>query len=102
MTAFAELVEAAQRGDRAAFDELVKATYSETYTLAVRLVNNTDDAADVVQEAYLRAFKSINNFRGDAQFTTWLYRITANCASTYLAKRSKHRHDDIDDAVEVR
>lgn len=93
----AELVAAAQDGDRSAFDELVRLTYAETYTLALRLTNNNDDAADVVQDAYLRAYKSIGSFRGEAQFTTWLYRITANCASTQLSKRNRHRHDELDE-----
>ena len=93
----AELVTAAQEGDRSAFDELVRLTYAETFTLALRLTNNNDDAADVVQDAYLRAYRSIGNFRGEAQFTTWLYRITANCASTNLSKRKRHRHDELDE-----
>lgn len=92
-----QLVVAAQAGDREAFDELVRLTYTETFTLAVRLTNNSDDAADVVQEAYLRAYRNLGGFRGEAQFTTWLYRITANCASTYLTKRTKHRHDELDE-----
>ena len=52
-----------------------------------------DELRDVVQEAYLRAYRSIGSFRGDAQFTTWLYRITANCASTHLGRRRKQQHD---------
>jgi RNA polymerase sigma-70 factor (ECF subfamily) len=97
----AQLVSAAQGGDRVAFDELVRLTYAETYTLAMRLTNNADDAADVVQEAYLRAFRSLDKFRGEAQFTTWLYRITANCASTHLSKRARHRHDELDEDTPV-
>jgi RNA polymerase sigma-70 factor, ECF subfamily len=96
-----KLVTAAQTGDRAAFEQLVKLTYAETYTLALRLTNNDDDAADVVQDAYLRAYRSIGNFRGDAQFTTWLYRITANCASTSLTKRKRHRHDELNEETPV-
>lgn len=87
----AELISAAQSGDRDAFDELVRATYVDTYTLAVRLTSNEEDARDVVQEAYLRAWKGIGRFRGDAQLSTWLYRITANCAATYLARRRRQR-----------
>ena len=93
------LVERAQRGDREAFDELVRRTYAGTWTLAVRLTTNEEDARDVVQEAYLRAWRSIGRFRGDAQLTTWLYRITANCASTQMGKGAKHRHDELDDEV---
>ena len=68
---------------RTAFDELVRVTYADTYTLAYRLTGNEEDARDVVQEAYLRAYRGVRQFRGDAQFSTWLYRITANCASTH-------------------
>ena len=85
----AELVTAAQAGDRAAFDELVRRTYVDTYTLAVRLTSNEEDARDVVQEAYLRAWKGIRRFRGDAQFRTWMYRITANAASTMTQRRRR-------------
>ncbi len=96
-----DLVRSAQSGDQSSFDELVRLTYVETYTLALRLTSNNEDASDVVQEAYLRAYRSIDKFRGDAQFTTWLYRITANCASTYMGKRSRHRHEDLDDMTEL-
>jgi RNA polymerase sigma-70 factor (ECF subfamily) len=51
----------------------------------------------VVQDAYLRAYKGLKRFRGDARFSTWMYRITANCASTYLAKRTRASHDELDD-----
>jgi RNA polymerase sigma-70 factor (ECF subfamily) len=90
-----ELVVAARDGDQLAFEQLVKATYAGTYTLAFRLTGDEEDARDVVQESYLRAYRGLKRFRGDAQFTTWLYRITANCASTHLGKRARHRHDEL-------
>ena len=93
----AHLVTAARDGDREAFDELVRVTYAESFTLALRLTGNEEDARDVVQEAYIRAFRGLSRFRGDAQFSTWMYRITANCANTHLVKRSKHRHEVLDD-----
>ena len=94
-----ELVTAARDGDRSAFDELVRRTSADAYTLAYRLTGNEEDARDVVQDAYLRAWKGLKKFRGDAAFTTWLYRITANCANTALTRRAKHRHEDIDDQL---
>lgn len=97
----AELVEAAKSDDRHAFDELVRRTHSDMYTLALRLTGNDDDARDVVQDAYLRAFRAIKRFRGDAQFTTWMYRITANCANTHLSQRTRLSHDDLDDDAMV-
>jgi RNA polymerase sigma-70 factor, ECF subfamily len=89
------LVDAARKGDRSALDELVRATYGGTYTLAFRLTGNEEDARDVVQDAYLRACKGLRRFRGDAQFTTWLYRITANCSSNLLAKRARTRTETL-------
>jgi RNA polymerase sigma-70 factor (ECF subfamily) len=93
------LVAAAQAGDRSAFDDLVRATYIDSYTLAYRLTGDEDDARDVVQEAYLRAYRGLKRFRGDAQFSTWMYRITANCATTFLGKRTRNRHDELTDEL---
>ena len=100
-TGHAELVARAREGDQAAFEELVRATYADTYTLAKRLTGNEEDARDVVQESYLRAYRGLKRFRGDAQFTTWLYRITANCAATHLGKRSRRRTDPLPDDVSL-
>jgi len=97
----AELVASARDGDRQAFDELVRVTHAHTYTLAFRLTGDEEDARDVVQEAYLRAYRGLRRFRGDAQFSTWLYRITANCAATHLGRRTRHRHDGLDEAEAV-
>ena len=74
-------------------------TYADTYTLAYRLTGDEEDARDVVQEAYLRAFRGLERFRGDAEFSTWMYRITANCASTFLVRRTRHRHEELDDEL---
>ena len=96
-----ELVTSAQDGDHLAFEELVRRTYTDTYTLAFRLTGDEEDARDVVQETYLRVHKSIGRFRGDSQFGTWLHRITANCASTLLGRRIRHRHDELTDETTV-
>src|SRR5882724_7665225 len=92
-----EFVAAARNGDHEAFEELVRVTYTDTYTLAYRLTGDEEDARDVVQESYLRAYRGLKRFRGDAQFSTWMYRITANCAANQLRKRVRHRHDDLDE-----
>ncbi len=96
-----ELVEDAKNGDHRAFEALVRETYADTYTLAYRLVGNEEDARDVVQEAYLRAHKGLKKFRGDAQLSTWLHRITANCASSYLGRKIRHRHEPLDDGDDI-
>ena len=94
-----ELALAAGAGDRGAFDELVRTTYADTYTLALRLVGDDHDARDVTQEAYLRAFRGLAGFRGESRFSTWMHRVTANCASTHLGRRRRHRHEPLDDAL---
>jgi RNA polymerase sigma-70 factor (ECF subfamily) len=91
-----QLVGEARLGDRAAFDELVRRTHVDTYTLALRLTANEEDARDVVQEAYLKAWRGLPEFRGDAQFSTWMYRITANSAYTLVKKRRRHRAEPLD------
>ncbi len=92
-----ELLRRAQSGEREAFDELVRRTHGDAYGLALKLTNNSEDARDVVQDAYLRAYKSLKSFRGEASFNTWLYRIVANCAYTHTKKKRKHRYSQLPD-----
>ena len=96
-----ELITRAKQGDRAAFEELVKATYQKVHSLALRLTGNEHDADDVVQDTYVRAFRSLRKFRGDARFSTWLHRITTNSASTLMGRRQRYRHDDIDSVIDL-
>ncbi len=91
----AALVNLAKSGDRKAFDQIVRLTHKDAYTLALRLMGNSHDAHDVVQEAYIRAYRSIGRFRGDARFSTWMYRIVANCASSAQTKRRRHQHEEL-------
>jgi len=100
-TDMAALVDRAADGEREAFDELVRLTHRDAFGLALRLTGNEEDARDVVQDAYLRAYRSIGRFRGDARFSTWLYRIVANTSSTHLTKRSRHRHDELVDDTQI-
>jgi RNA polymerase sigma-70 factor, ECF subfamily len=95
-----ELVGSAKSGDRQAFDELVRRTFVDTFTLARRLTGNEEDARDVVQDAYLRAWKGIGKFRGDAAFSTWLYRITANAAASSVQRGRRHRAEPFADDFE--
>jgi RNA polymerase sigma-70 factor (ECF subfamily) len=94
------VVAAARRGDQEAFAALVRATFDDTYTLAYRLTGDEEDARDVVQEAYLRAYRGIGKFRGEAKVTTWLYRITANCAADHVRTRRRALHLPLDAAAE--
>ena len=96
-----DLVRWATDGRREAFDEIVRRTHRDAYGLALRLTADEEDARDVVQDAYLRAYRSLDRFRGDAKFSTWLYRIVANCASTTMGRRRRHRHDELPDEAHV-
>lgn len=84
-----ELLEACRRGEQSAFEEVVRRTYRHVYTQAFRLVGDRQEAEDVSQEAYLRVFRGISSFRGEAQFETWLYRIVANAAMSHLRRRRR-------------
>ena len=92
-----DLVDRARHGDRDAFGELVRIHQHEVYTLAVRLVRDPDQASDVAQDSFVRAWRAMPNFRGDAKFSTWMHRITVNTAWTHRSKRGRVRLDPIDD-----
>ncbi len=96
-----ELIARAQQGDRAAFAALVRAHQNEVYTLARRLVGDPHLASDVAQEALIRAWKALPRFRGDAQLSTWLHRITVNTAWTQKKKASRHAAASIDEFTEL-
>ena len=81
------LVRRARRGDRFAFEQLVERHQHRMFTLAARVLGSPDDAADAVQEAFLRAWRGIESFRGGALFSTWLYRICVNAAHDQRARR---------------
>jgi len=74
-------------GRREAFGELVTRYQTRLYNAAVRLADNPEDAADVVQDAFLNAYQSLHSFKGDAEFFTWLYRIAFNTAISQKRKK---------------
>ncbi|MGH2810179.1 MAG: RNA polymerase sigma factor [Actinomycetota bacterium] len=93
------LIEACQRGDPQAFARLVELTNRGVYSLAFRMLGNPEDAADVTQDTYLKVVRSIKQFRGEAKFTTWLYRVTSSVAISKLRKRARRANEiTIDDA----
>lgn len=96
-----ELIARAREGDRAAFAALVRAHQDEVYTLARRLVGDPHLASDVAQEAFIRAWRALPSFRGDAKLSTWLYRITVNTAWTQKKRASRHRGSPLDEFTEV-
>ena len=96
-----ELIARAQQGDRAAFAALVRAHQDEVYTLARRLVGDPHLASDVAQEALIRAWRALPKFRGDAQLSTWLHRITVNTAWTQMKRARRHSGPSVDDYTEL-
>lgn len=82
-----EAVEACRRGEREAFDLLVARHQRAVYRLCYRFVNNHEDANDLAQEVFLKAWKAIPRFRGDSSFSTWLYRIAVNACLNFRAAR---------------
>ncbi len=81
-----ELVARAKRGDQAAFTELVNLYSERIYNLALRILKNSDDAADVLQETFVTVYEKINSFDGRSNFFTWIYRIATNFALMKLRK----------------
>jgi RNA polymerase sigma-70 factor, ECF subfamily len=86
-----ETVRRARAGDPVAFEELVRAHQADVYRLALHLVRDRQTAEDVTQEAFLHAYKSLRRFRGQSRFSTWLYRITRNCAVDAIRRRERQR-----------
>lgn len=78
----------ARRGETAAFEELVRLYEKRVYAVALRSSGNPEDAADIVQEVFLRAWRSIESFRGDSGLSTWLFRITMNLCVDH----ARHKH----------
>lgn len=86
-----ELASLARRGDQDAFAQLVRDNERRVYTLALRLCGNPEDAMDLAQETFLRAWSALPNFRGSSSFSTWLYRLTYNACVDFLRKNSLRR-----------
>lgn len=87
------LVREAQRGNRAAFEELVRNYDGAVLRLAIHLTGSPTDAQDVYQEAFLKAYKSIGNFRFECSFYTWIYRIVTNICLDHIRKKNVRKED---------
>lgn len=83
------LIELARSGDHSAFEALVLAHQKQVYNLALRMVGNEEDALDMSQEAFLRAYTSLESFRGDSKFSVWLYRLTSNLCIDLIRSRKR-------------
>ncbi len=85
----AELVKRVQDGDDAAYNILVQKYQHKVINLVGRFVSDSTECQDIAQDAFIKAYRAIHNFRGDSQFYTWLYRIAANTAKNYLSARAR-------------
>lgn len=92
-----EMIMRARQGDREALAQLYRSYRDNVYRICLRMVRNPSDAEDLVQETFLRVINKIHTFRGDSQFSTWLYRVTKNVALMQLRK-PKFATMDFDDA----
>src|SRR5205823_7855242 len=104
-TEAAAVLARARQGDSEAFRALVERHSRSVFRLAFRMTGNEQDAEDVVQESFLRAYRQLARFESRANFGTWLYRIVANCSVDLMrAKQSRHdqtRSESLDEAIEL-
>lgn len=92
-----QLIERIQRGDKNAFNLLVRKYQHKVVSLVSRYVNNPGDIPDVAQEAFIKAYRAIPDFRGESAFYTWLYRIAVNTAKNYIVAQGRRPPDmDVD------
>jgi RNA polymerase sigma-70 factor (ECF subfamily) len=91
------LVEACKSGNAAAFEELVKRYGVKLFRIAQHITHNREDAQDAVQDAFLKAFRNLDQFRGNSRFLTWLTRIAVNESLTKLRKQRSNRENSLDE-----
>jgi RNA polymerase sigma-70 factor (ECF subfamily) len=97
-----DLVSRSQRGDTAAFNELVTRYRGKVYAMIYNMVHNEQDAWDLAQDGFLKAWKSIGRFRGQSSFYTWLYRIVMNITIDSLRRRQVGGETEFDDSIALR
>lgn len=99
----AVLVGRAREGDYASYEELIRRHQRKIYALVYNMTSNKEDAEDMVQDVFVKAFASLKNFKGDSSFYTWVYRIAVNRTINFLKKRKRNPDlslDDMDQAIE--
>ena len=94
-----DLVRRSKNNDLQAFEELICRYERKIYNIAYRMMGNYEDANDIAQEAFLRAFQALNGFRGDASFSTWLCRIVTNLCRDELRKRYRFSVESLDEEI---
>src|SRR5437016_2571111 len=95
-----ELIARCQRGDLTAYEPLVNKYRERIYGQAFNITRNADDAYDLCQETFVKAWKSLKNFRGQSSFYTWLYRIATNLGIDLIRSKGKHPTTPFDEAIE--
>jgi RNA polymerase sigma-70 factor, ECF subfamily len=95
----ASLVQRAQRGDEQAFATLYRLHKKRVYSVCLQMTRDIADAEDLTQEAFLQVFRSVNSFRGDSAFSTWLYRIAVNTVLMKLRRRKAPPSVSLDESV---
>lgn len=93
------LVKKAQKGDHLAYELLVKKYQSRILIVLAKMLKNQEDAKDMAQEVFIKAYRSLPNFRQDSQFYTWLYRIAINSAKNFLTSKH-HRQSELTDVID--
>ena len=97
------LVSRAREGDYASYEELIRRYQRKIYALVYNMTSNKEDAEDLVQDVFVKAYTSLKSFKGDSSFYTWTYRIAVNRTINFLKKRKRNPAlslDDLDQAVE--
>ena len=103
-----QLIRRAQQGDNVAFEELLLLHQKKVYILCLRMSANPDDALDLSQEAFLRAWRSLGQYQFEASFSTWLFRLTSNICIDFLRRKKRRQetsltesYDDSDEGAEL-
>ena len=86
------LIRRAQSGDEGAFEQLLLAHQKSVYNLCLRMAGNPDDALDLSQEAFIRAWRALGQYQFDAAFSTWLFRLTSNVCIDFLRRQKRQQH----------
>lgn len=94
------LVERAKSGNIEAFEQLIIGCQKKVFNIAYRMIGNYDDANELAQEVFLKAFRSIKKFKGDSLFSTWIYKVTANVCLDEIRKRKKKVVISLDQEIE--
>ena len=95
------LLDKARKGDIVAFEQLVEVYRKKIFNIALRMTGNHDDAGELTQEVFIRVYRSLRNFKGESQFSTWIYRIATNMCLDELRRRKKRKIISLDEEIRM-